>query len=232
MAAFELLVSEWVAGDPADVGNADNVAVQVSLENTGAASRAASIDTVVFITTGYIAVSSCLDLGGLLQVLSVGVHLGQHGADPVVLDAEFLDPLLVVCSCLVGHGHILELSFLGEVDVVHGACSAGWPGAIDYVIPYFRIPADRGVVPVELPLGFELSPLGDYVAGSGLFLYQLLAVKASLGGNDHLYVLVSNALDRCLLVHVVGCTGHADYGHGDNNQNSYGLSHFFPTSTI
>ena len=43
MASLELVVSEWVAGDPSDVGNADDVAVQVSLENTGAASWAASI---------------------------------------------------------------------------------------------------------------------------------------------------------------------------------------------
>jgi hypothetical protein len=37
MAALELVISVWIAGDPADVGNADNVAVQVSLKNTGAA---------------------------------------------------------------------------------------------------------------------------------------------------------------------------------------------------
>ena len=37
MAAFELVVSHGVAGDPSDVGNADDVAVQVSLENAGAA---------------------------------------------------------------------------------------------------------------------------------------------------------------------------------------------------
>ena len=67
------------------------------------------------------AVSPGLDLGGLLQVLSMGVHLSQHSADPVVLDAEFLDPLLVVGAGLVRYGHVLELSFLGEVDVVHGA---------------------------------------------------------------------------------------------------------------
>ena len=43
MAALELVVSVGVAGDPADVCNTDNVAVQVSFENTGAASWAASI---------------------------------------------------------------------------------------------------------------------------------------------------------------------------------------------
>ena len=50
---------------------------------------------------GCIAVSPGLDLGGLLQVLSMGVHLSQHGADPVVLYAEFLYPLLVVGTGLV-----------------------------------------------------------------------------------------------------------------------------------
>ena len=43
MAALELVVSDGIPGDPADVGNADDVAVQVSLENTGAASWAATI---------------------------------------------------------------------------------------------------------------------------------------------------------------------------------------------
>jgi len=41
VASLELTVSQWVAGDPADMGNADDVAVQVSLENTGAARWAA-----------------------------------------------------------------------------------------------------------------------------------------------------------------------------------------------
>ena len=72
-------------------------------------------------------ISSGLDLGGLLQVLGMGVHLSQHSADPVVLYAEFLYPLLVVCAGLVRDGHVFELSFLGEVDVVHGACNSGRP---------------------------------------------------------------------------------------------------------
>ena len=53
------------------------------------------------------------------------VHLSQHSSDLVVLDAQLLHPLLVVCACLVRDGHVLELSFLGEVDVVHGAAYAG-----------------------------------------------------------------------------------------------------------
>ena len=48
-----------------------------------------------------VAVASGLDLGGLLQVLSMGVHLCQHCADLVVLHAEFLDPLLVIGAGLV-----------------------------------------------------------------------------------------------------------------------------------
>jgi predicted peroxiredoxin len=44
MTALELGVSLWVAGDPADVGNADDVAVLVGLENVGAASFLASSD--------------------------------------------------------------------------------------------------------------------------------------------------------------------------------------------
>ena len=40
MATLEIVVSGGVPGDPSDMGNADYVAVQVSLENTGAASWA------------------------------------------------------------------------------------------------------------------------------------------------------------------------------------------------
>ena len=120
MASLELVVSDWVAGDPSDVGNADHVAVQVGLKNTGTASWAASVKSAFERIMCKYAVSSGLDLGGLLQVLCMSVHLSQHSADPVVLDAEFLDPLLVIGAGLVRDGHVLELSFLGEVDVVHG----------------------------------------------------------------------------------------------------------------
>src|SRR5690606_34264699 len=126
MSSLELVVSLWVAGEPSDVGHADDIAVQVGLQNAGAAGWAA-VGVVIFIAAGavtlvhYQAVSSGLDLGGLLQVLCMGVHLSQHSADSVVLDAQLLYPLLVVCTSLVRDGHVLELSFLGEVDVVHGA---------------------------------------------------------------------------------------------------------------
>jgi hypothetical protein len=42
MAAFELVVSIGVAGDPADMCNTDDVAVQVGFENTCAASWAST----------------------------------------------------------------------------------------------------------------------------------------------------------------------------------------------
>ena len=95
------------------------------------------------------AISSGLDLSGLLEVLGMGIHLSQHSSDPVVLYAELLDPLLVVSSGLVRYGHVLELSFLSEVDVVHGACGASWewtyPGPMNrspVIIPYIRYGSD------------------------------------------------------------------------------------------
>ena len=141
-------------------------------------------------------------------MLSMGVHLSQHSADSVVLHAQLLNPLLVIGACLVRDWHVLELSFLGEVDVVHCTGIGIYAGHLKSISS-------------QLSLSFKLSPLGDHVSGSGLLLYQFLAMEARLGGNDHLYVLVSNALDRCLFVHIVSCTGHAYYGHGDYNQNSY-----------
>ena len=52
-----------VAGDPADVGNTDNVAVQVSFENTGAAGRASATSSIsaMAASIGPGAVSSGLD---------------------------------------------------------------------------------------------------------------------------------------------------------------------------
>ena len=130
MATLELVVSAGIPGDPSDMGNADYVAVQVSFKNTGATSWAALF---VFKSTLDIidktSISSGLDLSGLLQVLRVSVHLSQNSTNPVVLDAEFLDPLLIVGACLVRHWHVLKLGFLGEVDVVHWTISAGWPCA-------------------------------------------------------------------------------------------------------
>jgi hypothetical protein len=74
MAAFQLWVSQGIAGDPADVGNADDVAVQVSFENTGAASWASATSSIsaIVVSIGPGAVSSGLDLGGLLQMLGMG----------------------------------------------------------------------------------------------------------------------------------------------------------------
>jgi hypothetical protein len=39
MAVLELIVSLGIAGDPADVSNTANVAVQISFENAGTARR-------------------------------------------------------------------------------------------------------------------------------------------------------------------------------------------------
>jgi hypothetical protein len=44
MAALELTVSQGIARDPANMGDADDVPVQVDLENAGATGWATSID--------------------------------------------------------------------------------------------------------------------------------------------------------------------------------------------
>ena len=161
MAAFELVVGQWVPGDPANVGYTDNVAVQVSFQNAGTASGAASIDSVTSDRRSgrHITIAPGLDLGGLLQVLSVSVHLGQNSADPIILDAEFLDPLLVIGAGLVRDGHVLELGFLGEVDVIHRTSLAGWPCA--------SCTTDIGqAASHQLPLSLKLGSLGDDVTGA------------------------------------------------------------------
>ncbi len=92
MASLELVVSCWVAGEPSDVGHADDIAVQVSLEYTSAASWAAvsrAIGIGWIRAVHYQAISSGLNLGGLLQVLSMGVHLSQYSTDSVVLTHSF-----------------------------------------------------------------------------------------------------------------------------------------------
>ena len=80
MAAFELVVGHWVPGDPADVGYTDNVAVQISLEDTSTAWCRHCL-SALFIAWAP-SISSGLDLGGFLQVFGMGVHLGQNSADP------------------------------------------------------------------------------------------------------------------------------------------------------
>ena len=59
------------------MGNTDYVAVQVSLENTGAASWASATSSIsaIVVSIGPGAVSSGLDLGGLLQMLGMGRYL-------------------------------------------------------------------------------------------------------------------------------------------------------------
>ncbi|OPY46575.1 MAG: hypothetical protein A4E47_00563 [Methanosaeta sp. PtaU1.Bin028] len=143
-----------------------------------------------------------LYLGLLLQVLGVGVHLGQHGADPVVLDAELLDPFLVVGAGLIRDRHVLELGFFGEIDVVHIrlACRVIAPG-----LPFRKVQAF--VILVELPLRFNLHLLKDDVSGPGFLLYQLGPAKTMLSGDYDLNILISNTFYISLFIHIVGSTG-------------------------
>ena len=48
MSAFELLVSLWISREPADVGHADDIAVQIGLQNAGAAIRTAPIPAILW----------------------------------------------------------------------------------------------------------------------------------------------------------------------------------------
>src|SRR5690606_28988084 len=99
--------------------------------------------------------------------------------------------------------HVLKLGFLREVDVVYAA-----------------LPALTALGPEGVPLGLDLGPLGDDVSASRLLLDQLVSSKAGLSLNDGLNVLVANALDVGLLVHVVGSTGHPHQGDASYQQNS------------
>ena len=67
MSTLKLRVSIVIAGDPADMGNANYVAVQVSFENSCATGWAASIPTIVRVRGQlYGTISSGFDLCGLL----------------------------------------------------------------------------------------------------------------------------------------------------------------------
>jgi len=81
----------------------------------------------------------------------------------------------------------------------------------------------------DLSLGFELSLLGDDIAGTGLLLHQLGSVKARLGGDDHLYIFVAHTFDGCFLIHVVGSPGHASQDQGQNRQCRQFVSQPFPS---
>jgi hypothetical protein len=78
------------------VVNADDVAVQVSFENTGAAGRASATSSIsaIVVSIGPGAVSSGLDLGGLLQILVMGdIYTTEYGGtlqprDPRTQDYE------------------------------------------------------------------------------------------------------------------------------------------------
>ena len=124
----------------------------------------------------------------------MGVHLRQHSAYSVVLHAQLFYPLLVVRTRLVRDGHVLKLGFLCEINAVHRTTGSCRPLAV----------AGNGIISIEFSFCLKLRFLSDYVSRSGLFLDQLLAAKAGLGGDDHLYILVAKALDGSLFVHVVG----------------------------
>jgi hypothetical protein len=47
MPAFELIVSQGIAGDPVDVSDSDDIAVRVLFQNSSAASGTASIQAVI-----------------------------------------------------------------------------------------------------------------------------------------------------------------------------------------
>ena len=136
MATLELVVSGGVPGDPSNMGNADYVAVEVSLENACAAVRHGTI------------VAPGLDLGGILQVLSMSVHLSQNGSDLVVLHTEFIHPFLVVSAGLIRYWHILQLLLRSKVDVIH-----------------WSVTCRPGTIQIRwLPLSFQLYPGGDYIS--------------------------------------------------------------------
>jgi len=63
---------------------------------------------------------------------------------------------------------------------------------------------------LNLPFSLQFCLISYYIPRSGFFFNKLGAIKACLRGYDHLYILVSYALDRCLFVHVVGRTGRAN----------------------
>ena len=169
MPALEVVLGLRISGEPADVGHADDVTVEIGLKDAGAARiqcpQISKLDTP--------AMQPGLDLGGLLQVLSMGVHLSQHCSDPVVLHAQLLDPLLIVCACLVRDWHVLEFGFFGEIDVIHGI-----------IARRIITPIHAPVFAVKLPFGLSFGPLGDYISGAGFLFHQLgakIAILVHLG---------------------------------------------------
>src|SRR5271157_4322916 len=170
-------VNGWVPGDPSDISNADHVRVEVGLENSCATCRR-SPNTGKLLPLLIIVVQPSLNLSVLLQVLSVSIHLSQDSSDSVVLDAQLLDPLLIVCTGLVAHWHVFELGFLGEINVVHRS-NARTPsrsskpkltiGSDLYSRPTIEIAAMASYLPLSLELGLFC----NHVTGTGLFLHKL-----------------------------------------------------------
>ena len=84
MAPLQLCICYGVARDPSDMGNANYVAVQIGLKNTR--STGIGIDEIRKFRPDA-SIKPGLDLSRLLKMLSVSVHLSQHRADSIVLDA-------------------------------------------------------------------------------------------------------------------------------------------------
>ncbi len=142
----------------------------------------------------------------------MGVHLDYDSSDVVVLDAELLDPLLIVGPGLVAHRHVLELSFLAEVNFV-----------VTIPLPIRSVFMDT-FGSIRIPRRLDLRPLGDDVSAPRLLLDQLVSGEAVLSLDDRLDVLVADAFDVRLLVHVVSSPCHADDGDAENQKYCYSPS--------
>ena len=163
MAAFKSIASNRVSGHPTNMRNSYYVAVDVGLKNSSTAIYSA------------VAIASGLNLGAPDQMLGMGIHLCQYATNLVILHAELVNPLLVIGACLVRDWHVLELSFLGEVDIIHRT-----------VVRECAVESIAGTVHLSLGLKFGLQ--NNHLAGTGNFLNELLASEPRLCRyNFHLF---------------------------------------------
>jgi hypothetical protein len=81
MAFLQLRIGLGVARDPSDVGNANYVAVQIRLKNTGA--TGIGIDEIWILADA--SIKPGLEHNRLLNMFGVSAHFCQHRADSVVL---------------------------------------------------------------------------------------------------------------------------------------------------
>jgi hypothetical protein len=163
MAAFKSIASNRVSGHPTNMRNSYYVAVDVGLKNSSTAIYSA------------VAIASGLNLGAPDQMLGMGIHLCQHATNLVILHAELVNPLGIVTTRLVRHGHVLELSFLGVIDIIH--CTVIWECAVKSI---------AGTVHLSLGLKFGLQD--NHLAGPSNSLHELLTSESRLGRyNFHLF---------------------------------------------